>query len=236
MAHPIAVAILALASVFAAAPAFAQDPHHPEGGPDEAKEAIEKALPGQETPEQILRRIGATLTRVEELLARVSFGVEAGTAQKQVVDDLDKLLEETGKEQRQVMEDIDQLIRLAKRVGKSGCFSPKSLSENPQPDDQQQQQQQQSRSDPEMERMKPDNSRESGEPESPDESRNPVTSDTKPKDPQGERTWSEDQSGVWGFLPRAIFDYIFQGDPSKFPPQYREMLEEYYKRLSDKDR
>jgi len=87
-----------------------------------------------------------------------------------------------------------------------------------------------------MNRKQPENQRESGEPESPDESRSRADSNVNPKNPPGERAWNQDRSGIWGLLPQKIFDVIFQGDPAKFPPQYREMLEKYYKRLSDSEK
>jgi len=113
------LALLAACLFALAPPLLAQEPPPPEG--EKPEEGIQTApVPQQESPMEILQRIGVTLSRVEDLLARVSWDAEAGAAQKAVLDDIDRLLDETGKEQEQVIEDIDKLIRLAKTVGKGG--------------------------------------------------------------------------------------------------------------------
>lgn len=235
------VATLALCTM-----SFAQDPPAPAPTPESEAKAPIELLPGgegaeEDTPLKVLGRIGETLREVESLMSRLTFDAEAAGGQEKVLDDIDKLLEQTGDGQQQVLGEIDKLINMAQQQQcKSGNFSPQSLSKPPksQQEQQQNEQQEQGQKQESQAQQDPKNEKkdgESGEPENPNDSKGDPKNGKKPTDPAAEKSWNKDINGRWGSLPPKLQELIRQGDPSKFPPQYREMLEEYYKRLSDKD-
>ena len=192
--------------------------------------------PGEETPLQILSRIGDTLREVEGLMAKLTWDGEIASGQEQVLQEIDKLLDDAGKEQKQVLSDIDRLIDMAQKQCKSGNFSQQSLGQSSSQQKPQQQSPQQNPDSSQSEgEQKPENQQGTGQQESPQKSEQ-ESGGRKPNDPSPEKSWNEDVNGRWGSLPPKLQELIRQGDPSKFPPQYREMLEEYYKRLSDREK
>ncbi len=206
----------------------------------ELPEGLEGAEPEGDTPLKILERIGETLKGVESLMAKLSFGTETRQGQEKILDDIDKLLKQTGNQQQSIIDDIDKLIDMAQQQCKSGNFNSNSLQQPQQQQNQQPQQnkpQQQGEKQDQKSKLDPQNSEKpnGGEKETPTKSESEPTSASKPNDPAAEKSWAKDVNGAWGSLPPKLQELIRQGDPSKFPPQYRQLLEEYYKRLSDSD-
>ncbi len=189
----------------------------------------------QEKAEEILERIGETLREVEQLMVEMSFDAEStGAGQTQVVEEIDKLLGEAGRQQQAVLDGIDELIEMARRQqqqqqqgGSGSQQQQQSQSDSQKPQDSQQQQQQQQNGQ---------EKKDAGQPENSEEGQGTPNKPQRPGDPAPEEHWSKDVAGRWGALPPKLQELIRQGDPAKFPPQYREMLEEYYKRLSDQDK
>ena len=203
----------------------------------EEESPAKKLLPqgqGQDGPMEVLGRIGERLREVEAIMTRLTFDGDAGEGQQQVIDDIDKLLDQTGSGQRQVLDEIDKLLEMAQEQ-KCSNFSPQSMSQSQSDRKQQQNKQQEQNEKQDSQSEQNPQNQDGGKPEDANQSEGDPNNPQKPSDPKAEKSWSKNVDGRWGSLPPKLQELIRQGDPSKFPPQYREMLEEYYKRLSDKD-
>ena len=193
----------------------------------------------QQKAEEILQRIGETLREVEQLMVEMSFDAEStGAGQSKVVEEIDKLLDEAGRQQQAVLDGIDELIEMARQQQQQQRQQGGSSSQQRQDQQQQQQQQQQQNPSQQDQAGQPENQEEKNgnQPEDAQDGKGDPKNPRRPGDPAPEEHWSQDVNGRWGALPPKLQELIRQGDPAKFPPQYREMLEEYYKRLSDQDK
>lgn len=194
----------------------------------------------QQKAEEILQRIGETLREVEQLMVEMSFEAEStGAGQTKVVEEIDKLLDEAGRQQQAVLDGIDELIEMARQQQQQQSQQGGSSSQQRQDQQQQQQEQQQQQNPSQQDQAgQPENQEEKNgnQPEDAQNGKGDPKNPRRPGDPAPEEHWSQDVNGRWGALPPKLQELIRQGDPAKFPPQYREMLEEYYKRLSDQDK
>lgn len=196
----------------------------------------EKPSPAEEedelTPEQAVKsldEIRELMMKSEELLHLSSNGKEAIEKQKDLLAKIDELLKETEKNQKSTMEKIGKLmeksegeqkdtidkltllIKKAKEAQGNGQPQPQPQPGDPQEKDQQ------------------------GQPKPKDKSGNPAT---KPYDPskteQAEALKKMLEGSLrWGDLPQKMRDQILMGemDIEKFPPEYRDILENFFKEL-----
>jgi hypothetical protein len=143
-----------------------------------------------------------------------------GTAQqgldkmKLAQEKIDKLLGDADKRQRDTIELINQLIRQARAVQQAQAQKQQHQQQQPQPQSQQPQNTQPNASNPAQRPYTPPPSREG------------------PAPPR-----SADRADRWGDLPPHMRDETNQGlrQVEEFPAEYRELLQEYYKRLSGSD-
>lgn len=207
-------AILFLLATFAAT-AGAQAPPGPEGGAE------------RETPEQILRRIRENLKKAEGTLLQAGTPGEAGGLQKQVIEDIKKLLDEAKGSQENVSKDLQKIIEMAReqeRQSQSGGGGgrqrkPPPRNEPDQRDRQKQSGQDQPKDGPDRKKDQPQKQR----------------GDTKPPDSPKGKTDHPNVNEQWGDLPPALIEKLSNKEETLYPTQYKSFIKEYYKRLSEPD-
>lgn len=205
-------AILFLLAAFVAS-AGAQAPPGPEGGAE------------RETPEQILRRIRENLKKAEGTLLQAGTPGEAGAIQKQVIEDIKKLLDDARGSQGDVSKDLQKIIEMAREQEKqsqSGGGSGRQRRQPPRNEPEQKERQKQSGQD----QPKDGPDRKKDQPQK-------QKGDTKPPDSPKGKTEHPDVNEQWGDLPPAILERLKNKEETLFPPQYRSFLQEYYKRLNE---
>ena len=224
--------MIALALGFAlSAPAFAQDKPDKPGKPpatpkEEAELSIEEAM-------KMLKEVGKLMETAEELLNDASRG-KALETEKELMEKIDKLLKEDSKEnpseaQKKVLEKIQKLMgKSEKSQGKSADKMGEVIRRvkaaqgqgQPQPGQPQQPQQQKPQS------MKPDQPQSPADkPYDPNRNGDPINKFRS----KGERT------GRWGDLPARLREAMLSGKKQidDYPPEFRQVLMEYMKKLAD---
>lgn len=140
--------------------------------------------------------------------------------------------EDTSKE---VLEDMDQLL---KTLDKLIVMAEKKEQEQQQQQQQQQQKdQQQSEKKDGKKKQKGKKKQQTSNPQ-PMKNRDPNEQNTKTKrktlerDKKGAVKKSVSSKGRWGLLPKRVAEEAMDGEAEDFDDRYRELLDEYYKRLS----
>ena len=216
---------MAVMGLALAAPAWAQEgqPPKPEAPPGKQEEdedlTPEKAL-------ELLKETRDLMAKAEELLNESSRGKAVETekaiverinellkdepeaAQKKVLEKIERLMSKSQGKQKGAMEKIDEILRKAK----SGQGQPQPGQPQKGPPQQQQ-------------GMKP-------QPQQPsDPARQPY--DPNRNDPANVFRSKGDRSGRWGDLPPRVREAMFSGkrDLDDFPPEYQQLLKEYFQGL-----
>ena len=209
------IAVLSLA-----APAGAQEgrPPAPPQGQEEEELTPEKAL-------ELLKEAQELMMKAEELLNESSRGKAIETekaiverinellkddpeaAQKKVLEKIERLMSKSEGKQKGAMEKIEEILRKAR----SGQGQPQPGQPQPQQGRQPQP-------------MKPQRQPSSPAPEPYDPDR---------RDPANVFRSKGDRSGRWGDLPPRIREAMFSGkrDLDDFPPEYQQLLKEYFQGL-----
>ena len=187
---------------------------------DEEELTPEKAL-------QLLKETHGLMTLAEELLNESSRGKAAATekaiverinellkdepeaAQKKVLEKIERLMSKSQGKQKGAMDKIDEILRKAK----SGQGQGK-------PGDPQQGQK------PQSQGQKPQASKQPSSPAN-------APYDPNRNDPANIFRSKGDRSGRWGDLPPRIREAMFNGkrDLDDFPPEYQQLLKEYFQGL-----
>ncbi len=185
---------------------------------------------------ELIAKIRQEMARIDELLLEVGRAAPAAAREAiaETVSDIDKLLEDVRGRQVKVVESIEELIRLAKV---SQCNNPSSgegggsgsgsgggeRGKDPEPQELKQQGQ--------PEQPKPAEEL----PEDPHAAdRDPEEANSKGELPPAEtgKFEREDVSGRWGVLPPKIAEMFQNLSPDQFPPRYRKLIEDYFKKAN----
>jgi hypothetical protein len=212
----------------------------PDGGEAPAPDQIEEDKEERADPIQTLEEAAKLMAEAEEHLyaAAAKKGLAKGTAaaeklkppdgppppdgggqalqkMKQAQEKIEKLLGNADKKQQDTIDLINLLIRQARRV-------------------QMQSQQQQQQRQRQRQQQRPRN-----QPQNQPNARNPAERPyTPPPSHEGSGALrTADRADRWGDLPPHMRDETNQGlrQVEEFPAEYRELLQEYYKRLSGGD-
>ncbi len=183
-------------------------------------------------PAEMLREIAREMASVEKMLLEARS--DRGKGAQRVVEKIEKLLNDAKKSEAQVIQRIDTLLEEIKRREKER-------------QQQQQQQANQGSNKNKQKRPKPDQQRDKNRDE--DRFRN-QNRDEKPRDkndPQNQkgqkppkdptdRADHPDKAGAWGRLPDRLFKLLTSREQTVFPPEFRNYLERYFRRLNENSR
>lgn len=180
-------------------------------------------------PVQMLKEIEQDMSKVEDLLLRAQAGQTSGTQAageaRAVVAKIEKLLAEAMKGETAIIDSLDDLIKeirkrqKQKRGGKSSKLN-KNKKQRPEGEKKDPRFDNQPRRDQDNPRRKRDRM-------------DQKKTDRKP--PQGKRKKVDqpDRKGVWGQLPDKLFRLLTNRGQAVFPPEFREYMERYFKRLAE---
>jgi hypothetical protein len=239
---------IAIAALALAGPAWAQEPPKPapRGPAPRAPQPGEEKQEPELTPEEalkILKECGKLMEEAEALLNDSSRG-RALTQDKEALERLEKLLKTKppagdpaaqqkailemierlmGKSQKSQGDTVDKLADVIRRVKQQQGKGQGQPQDGPpqQPQGQQPDQMPQG--------------------QKPDQPQNPATSPYDPgrnSDPINKFRSKGDRTGRWGDLPPRVREAMLSGsrDLDAFPPEYQQLLQEYFKTLSgDRD-
>lgn len=218
-------AILALALQNPPAPPAPKPPpekqEEKELTPEEAIEILKECSKLMEEAEALLndssrgKALGsekATLERINKLLGTPP-PKSAEEEQKQVLEKIEKLMGKSQKSQGDTVDKLGDVIRRARAQQGQGQGPPQQgPPQQPQPDQMQ-------------------------KPQSAQQPSNPATSPYDPgrnSDPINKFRSRGDRTGRWGDLPPRLREAMLSGkrDLDDFPPEYQQLLKEYFKTLS----
>lgn len=227
--------------------ALAQEPEKP----DEAEilRPITAENPLAPSPQQdmveLFRKVERRLVEIDELLDQAGAG-ETGLSEVEE-SGIGDLLRGSMTRGEQVLEDIDAILELARQNGGS-CSKPGEgqggQSDQPLPGsplDQQRGQRPQERERtpdaPGEEQQRSGQEPSDPRPDSPGEERD-LDSQNRPAPPPDERATGpgSDPSGAdkWGELPQHVREIFRTEGGDDLPPQYRDWIEGYYRRLNER--
>jgi hypothetical protein len=187
----------------------------------------------QESPAAILREIEAKMIEAEKLLARATGEPEASHTMQEVLRKLDDLLKNAGTKQQEI---LDALQRLEDQAVPVPSGSGGSGQEQQRPQDRGQQEPRPDREDRSLQQLDPGNSKETTDGKDRKRPEKQQSGQTKPPDTPKEKADHPDSYERWGNLPEKLREQLQQGNFESFPPQYRELLERFYKRLGDAEK
>jgi hypothetical protein len=203
------------------------DPKPSGGDPNEPKPV---ALP---TPErgalEIIQEIESKMLEAEKLLASASAAEDGSASMQEVLTKLDELLKNAGSKQQEILDALKKLEEQAVPVpsGSGGGDEPdpknqqKPKPQNRPPD----------KEDKSLQKLDPGNSKDQGGKDG--EKSQPEKGRQKPPDSKTDKNDLPKKFEQWGNLPPKLKEQITQGNFEMFPPQYRALLERFFKRLSD---
>ncbi len=221
-------ALLALALQNPPAPPPAPPPAAPEEKeltPEEAIKILKECGKLMEEAEALLndssrgKALGAekeSLERIQKLLGTPPKSPE--DEQKAILEKIEKLMGKSQKSQGDTVDKLADVIKRAKAQQGQGQGQPQQgPPQQQQPGDQMQQAQK------------------------PNQPSNPATSPYDPGrngDPINKFRSRGDRTGRWGDLPPRLREAMLSGkrDLDDFPPEYQQLLKEYFKSLSDGDK
>jgi hypothetical protein len=156
-----------------------------------------------------------TIERVNKLLGTPP--ADPSAEQKKVLEMIEKLMGKSQKSQGDTVDKLGDVIRRVRSQQGQGQGDPQQGPPQQQPQDQQQQ------------------------PQSSKDPKNPATSPYDPNrnnDPINKFRSHGDRSGRWGDLPPRLREAMLSGkrDLDDFPPEYQQLLKEYFKSLSGEDK
>jgi hypothetical protein len=202
----------------------------------------------QERIKQLFRDVELRLREIDTLL----YDAGAGKVPKEPVENagIDRLLRDAAQRGQAVKEDIDKILELAKRMKMQGQPSGSSSQPDQEPQPGQSPLDRQRGQEPsgrEKTPTKPEESKpdQGGKPED-GQPKNPFRDDPNadPKNRQGgppppsatERNSTADSRDRWGDLPIHVREVFRVEGGSDLPPQYRDWIDGYYRRLQQSAR
>ncbi len=209
-----------LAALLAAGLAAGQETPGPPGG---------KGGKGKD-PVQMLKEIEQDMGKVEDLLLRAQAGKTSGTgaagAAGAVVKKIEKLLDEARKGESRIIDSLDELIKEIRKHQKSKKRGGKSSKRN-----------QKKKQRPEGEKKDPrydnQNPRDRENPGRKRDRMDKNKTDKKPPRGKQKKVDHPDRTGIWGRLPDKLFRLLTNRDQTVFPPEFRDYVERYFKRLAE---
>lgn len=181
---------------------------------------------GQVDPKKLLKEIARDMAAVEAILLEAGDEKNASESARAAVEKLDKLLGDAKGKQSRVIQQLDKLIDEVRKQQQSKSKS-KSKSQGSKP-------QRPGQSDPQKD---PRFDNRGNQPkDQPQRKREPGKKDkTDRKPPEGEKgkTQHPDKAGIWGILPDKVFKLITNREQTVLPAEFREYIEEYFKRLAE---
>jgi len=240
--HPIALAGLLTAVLTLSAPA--QDPQGPPPIPPVPVVPPVPPFPvgahdsdqGRTEMIELFRKVENRLKEIDRLL----FDASAGGALSGEIGEagIDELLQQSTSKAEDVLSGIDRILEIAQQQGGGSCSSAlESSGESPL--DQPEGQQGKKEKTPEKPGEKPGDQaphKQDGEPKSPEGSDEPPENrETDQPPPEGEtagRIDAIDSTERWGDLPIHVRDLFRTEGGGDMPPQYRDWIDAYYRRLN----
>jgi len=205
---------------------------------------------------QIERRLG----EIDQLLYRAGSGEVPLESQRE--SGIGELLQQSRSSGQRVLDDIDEMLKLAQQMGGSekssgsgkagqqqsqqgqspqqGAQRPQAQERTPEAPGQQPQPEQQGQPQPGNEREQgaaepqPGESRPEGDSASKDPARN-AAGDAPSTSPKGQADGARSNE-QWGDLPPTVRDLFRTEGGSDLPPQYRDWIDAYYRRLNQERR
>ena len=195
-------------------------PEEKELTPEEAIQILKDCQKLMEEAEGLLndssrgKALGAekeTIERVNKLLGTPP--ADPAAEQKKILEKIEKLMGKSQKSQGDTVDKLGDVIRRVRSQQGQGQGDPQQGPPQPQPQDQQQQ------------------------PQSSKNPQNPAAAPYDPNrnnDPINKFRSHGDRSGRWGDLPPRLREAMLSGkrDLDDFPPEYQQLLKEYFKSLS----
>jgi hypothetical protein len=222
------LALAALVAVFVGGAARAQDPkpeQEDESGP---------------SPVELARQIRRNMLKIEEDLSKA--GTHDPKRGEQVKKDLDELIDSMKQRQDQVIKDIDEIVKRIKvskcNSGGQGESDSNENQKKSRPRDRNQAQNQGKPRDPNKSgQPKPKDGKpqkkKGGGPEDNSKKEEPQ-GENDPGDPRaqpkGEKVPHTNLNEIWGNLPLEIRQKLVDRNYDDFTPEYKEQIEEYFRK------
>lgn len=186
-------------------------------------------------PKEMLREIAREMAAVEKMLLEARS--DGGKGAQRVVEKIEKLLDDAKKGEAQVIQRIDKLLEEIKRREKeqqrqqqqqANQGSDKNKRKRPKPDTQRDPQRDDDRFRNQKKDDREQNQRDPNDPKN-------QTAKNRPKD-KTDRADNPDKAGAWGRLPDRLFKLLTSREQTVFPPEFRNYLERYFRRLNENSR
>ena len=201
---------------------------------DEAKDKTppKPAAEKRPDPAEMLREIAREMASVEKMLLEAR--TDRGRGAQRIVEKIEKLLDNAKKSEGQVINRIDKLLEEIKRREKeqqrqqqqqANQGSSKNKQKRPKPDQQH---------DPQRDEDRFRNQNRDDKPRDKNDPKNQKGS--KPPKDSTKRTDHPDKAGAWGRLPDRLFKLLTSREQTVFPPEFRNYLERYFRRLNENSR
>ena len=205
---------------------------------------------GREEMVELFHRVEERLREIDELLFDASAGEAIGLEVE--ASGIDQLLRHSTAKAEEVVEGIDRILEIAQQMGgaQATMECPSGGEGEGSPLDQKLQGAQgQKEQTPEMPGQEPQPSEEpggtdpeddpgkQGQPNSPRESSDDPRNEENQPPPEGEKgggSGSADSSERWGDLPIHVRDLFRTEGGGDLPPQYRDWIDAYYRRLNQR--
>lgn len=215
--------------------AFAQEePPKPQDEGKPAEPPKPHRVPIQATaddPMQILREIESKMLEAEKLLAKASASSESTRTMQEVLVKLDELLKNAGARQQEVLDALKKLEDQAVPIPSGG-----GSGEQEQPSQQPKSEpRKEDREDKSLQKLDPGNSKDKAGKTQP-QRQQPTSGKSKPPDADKLKASNPLLYERWGNLPPKVREALMQNNFDSFPPQYRALLERFYKRLADSEK
>ena len=232
-----------------------KDKEKDKGKTDEKPKAKSETLPGKidpkdelktEDPDELEREVQETINRlsknfrtVEDKLQKKEPGDGTQKVQKDIIEDLDKLIEQTKQQEEQMQKEQSQ-EKQQQQGQKQGQKSGQSKRQKMmQAQKNRQQRNRSAQRQPRPGQQQGQLSRQQGQPQQPGE--DPQGNGN----PMGEREGSRREAApkvadlykdIWGHLPETLRQEMTQYTREQFMPKYNELLKQYYATIAEKGR
>lgn len=207
------------------------DPPKPSTSDDPTPPKPEAIPMPQQTAEEIIREIEAKMVDAEKLLAVASSTSEGSASMQDVIKKIDELLKNAGSKQQEILDALKKLEEQAVPVPSGGGGSSQDQDQKK---PQKPQKQQPDKEDKSLQKLDPGNSKDQSGKKEP-ERKQPTNGRSKPPDSKTDKNDLPKAFEQWGNLPSTIKEQMNQGNFEMFPPQYRALLERFFKRLADSE-
>lgn len=180
---------------------------------------------GKVDPKKLLNEIADKMAAVEAILLEAGDNPSATASAKAAVEKLEKLLGDAKEKQGQVIQQLDKLIDEVRKQQKQKQSKSRGQRSKPQ---------RSNRDDPQKD-PRFDNRKDQPQ-DQPQRKRDPGKKDKADREPpKGDQAKVQhpDKAGIWGLLPDKVFKLITNREQTVLPAEFREYIEEYFKRLAE---